>query len=990
MKGQAPHGAPLSETDTHRKLEEELRLAQERYPRILDTYHDIVLVIDSGARIRFANKAWHKNISYTLDQINRIDLFETIHPDDRAMARDMFGRVLAGGSAHGVEYRGIATDGRMRWFEADADPIDWPGAEKALLLVVHDISDRMRIEEALRAYHRFLEIANRHSEPGPLLDEFVNELASFTGCQAVGIRILDEQGNIPYKAWRGFPPEFIDVESPLCIHSHSCVCINVITGEIKPNLPLTEAGSFLTGSTTALISSLSERERGEVRATCNRFGYESVALIPIRVDARIMGLIHVADPSPHKISPERVTVLDKAALQLGAALARVKTKQALIKSEERYRNIFWEAPDIFYILDLDTWIITDANKCALQKLEYGPEFLGRIHVTDIIHPDDMEIATGRLKDMVIKKDRMPNFPLRILTRTGKMLYIEQSGVIFWDEEGHARSFLGLAHDVTVRKAHEETIRKRNEELTALYEVARSANKSLDLNTLANVMLDVVPRITNSDSMAIYSYNEKEQIFTYLAHRGLPEEFVKGTDHLKLYEGVHGLMFREKRPLLLNSVRTHPGLSRRSAVEQLGDDSVIMAPLMAKDKILGSLVVSRRPGHPYDENDLGIVQAIANQIAVAMANAKLHSELLEREAKLHSILETSRDGVFVTSEKRRVIFGNRALLDMFRYTENDDVSEIDTMRYFAPESYHVLEETREKLGRGEPLDEIIKFKARRKDGSLFDAELRLGFFVENGQRFDVGIIRDVTERNRMEFQLHQASKLAAIGELAAGVAHEINNPVANISVQTGLMQEIVEESRDKIDSTLFQRIRKYLELVEQQADRCNSIVNDLLSFSRMPERHNETFDLNKLIKKTVNLITQLTDKEPRIEFRLDERLPRLNGDPNRLEQVFANLLTNALKAIEPRGVISIASQFDNKGNFRILFNDSGGGIPAEMQDRIFDPFFTTDPEGTGLGLAISYYIISQMNGTLEVESDPGSGTTFTITLKSESAESGGEG
>ncbi|GAB4353461.1 MAG: hypothetical protein Kow0099_37690 [Candidatus Abyssubacteria bacterium] len=1091
-------------------LEEELRLAQERYLRILDTYHDIVLVIDSDARIRFANKAWHDNVSYTLEQINRIDLFDTIHADDRVMAREAFRKILSGESIHNnIEYRGITIHGETKWFEASGYPIDWPDADRALLLVVRDITerkhmeeeiriseerlrliltassdgitvvshngrmlyanrnyfedtgytleetnrigfleivhpadraealarfremlegkpvhnfvcrvisksgeikwmesnsdlirwpgadkavvtvtrditDRIRTEDALRVYHRFLEIANTHAERKPLLDDFVDEIAVFTGCRAVGIRILDEGGNIPYCASRGFPTEFLEVEGPLSVHSHSCMCINVINGNLTPNLPFTDAGSFLTGSTTALLSSLSKGQRAGVRAACNRFGYESVALIPIRVGERILGLIHVADPTPQKISLETVTVLDKAALQLGAALARLETKQALRESEERYRNIFWEAPDIFFILDLDTWIVTDANKFALETLEYGPEFLGKIHVTDIIHPDDMDAATGRLREMIIQKDRMPDFPLRILTRSGKVRHIEQSGVIFWDEEGHAKSFLGLAHDVTDRKMHEETIRKQNEELAALYEVAKAANESLDINALAGVMLDIIPRITNSMSMAILTF-ESDQTFHHLAQRGLSEKFVKETDNVRFDEGLLGLMYKTRQPLLINNLLSHPALSRKSAVKELGDDSVIMAPLLVKGEILGAMVVSRKSGNPYNENDLNIVQAIANQIAVAMANARLYSEILEREGKLHSILSTSRDGVFVTSENRRVIYRNRALNQMFGYGEDDDLSEIDTRHYFTPESYEVLEKIRERLDRKEMPDEIITFKARRKDGSAFDAELRLGFFTENGQRFDVGVIRDVTERNRMEFQLHQSSKLATIGELAAGVAHEINNPIANISVQTGLIREIVEDDRDTIDPALFQRLVKYLELVERQAERCNSITNDLLSFSRMPRGADESFDVNKLIKKTVKLMTQLTDKNPRIELNLASGLPYATGDPNRLEQVFVNLLSNALKAIEPGGVISIDTEPDGEGSLKIRFKDSGAGIPPEIRDRIFDPFFTTSPEGTGLGLSISYYNVSQMNGKLEVDSDPGNGTTFTITLKNGPAE-----
>ncbi|UCD56267.1 MAG: PAS domain S-box protein, partial [Candidatus Hydrogenedentota bacterium] len=368
---------------------------------------------------------------------------------------------------------------------------------------------------------------------------------------------------------------------------------------------------------------------------------------------------------------------------------RKRAEEALRVSEERYRNIFWEAPDIFYTLDLETWIITDANKYALETLEYGPEMIGKIHVSEIIHPDDFERATNRLREMVIKKDRQPNFPLRILTRTGKVLHIEQSGVIFWGEDERAESFLGLA-------------------------------------------------------------------------------------------------------------------------------------------------------------------------------------------------------------------------------------------------------------------------------------------------------RDVTERNRMEFQLQQSSKLAAIGELATGVAHEINNPLATIDVQTGLMHDIVEDEQEELPGDFLRRVGEYLRLVENQVKRCQSVTNDLLSFSRSPENKQETFAINDLLKKTVEILMHLTDKQPKLEMILDEQLPRFQSDPIRLEQVFVNLLSNALRAIPFDGQITIITRLEDDGTIRIEFRDSGHGIPSEIKDHIFDPFFTTRPvgEGTGLGLSISYYIIKQMNGRLDFESSPGQGTTFTITLPRE--------
>jgi hypothetical protein len=152
------------------------------------------------------------------------------------------------------------------------------------------------LEEMQNISYRFLKLANQHTEIIPLLNEFVKEIHEFTACEAIGVRILDENGSIPYMAYKGFSPEFYELESPLSIHSDHCMCINVINGETDPKLPyFTEGGSFYINGTTKFLATVSEEDKGQTRNECNRVGYESVALIPICITDSIVGLIHVSD-----------------------------------------------------------------------------------------------------------------------------------------------------------------------------------------------------------------------------------------------------------------------------------------------------------------------------------------------------------------------------------------------------------------------------------------------------------------------------------------------------------------------------------------------------------------------------------------------------------------------------------------------------------------------------------------------------------------------
>jgi len=197
------------------------------------------------------------------------------------------------------------------------------------------LSLQKQTEEALQASHRFLEAANRHAEMAPLLKEFVSQVKQLSGCEAVGMRILDEEGNIPYHDYVGFPAEFHELESRLSIKRDACMCINVIKGTADPTLPIyTEAGSFYMNGTTRLMKTFSEAQIGRTRNVCNEFGYESVALIPIRLGDRVLGLIHVADRKEDAVPLELVENLERIAMQLGTALQRVNSENEVRRAHD--------------------------------------------------------------------------------------------------------------------------------------------------------------------------------------------------------------------------------------------------------------------------------------------------------------------------------------------------------------------------------------------------------------------------------------------------------------------------------------------------------------------------------------------------------------------------------------------------------------------------------------------------------------------------------
>ncbi|MGQ9920425.1 MAG: ATP-binding protein [Desulfobacca sp.] len=258
---------------------------------------------------------------------------------------------------------------------------------------------------------------------------------------------------------------------------------------------------------------------------------------------------------------------------------------------------------------------------------------------------------------------------------------------------------------------------------------------------------------------------------------------------------------------------------------------------------------------------------------------------------------------------------------------------------------------------------------------------VGLKDEEGNIYAFEIIsRDVTGRKALEDRLINMEKLASVGTLAAGVAHEINNPIAVI---LGFNEILLEQTAH------LPEIHETLQIIEEEGLKCKRIVENLLTFARSPERTETTTDLNETLTKLLTVVKNtLLTKKIRLESEITPNLPRVQGDPQELQQVFINLINNAMAAMKGGGILSLRTRLSPSGKrVEVIVEDTGSGIPKKDQSRIFDPFFTTKKvgEGTGLGLSVSYGIIKKIGGDITFVSYPAEeypekhGTIFTVHL-----------
>jgi len=240
-----------------------------------------------------------------------------------------------------------------------------------------------------------------------------------------------------------------------------------------------------------------------------------------------------------------------------------------------------------------------------------------------------------------------------------------------------------------------------------------------------------------------------------------------------------------------------------------------------------------------------------------------------------------------------------------------------------------------------------------------------------------------EKSKSEDLIIQSSKMAALGKMAAGIAHEINNPLQIIGDQAGWMKDLLD-SEDMKQTENFEEFDQCIKKIERQVNRSREITHRLLRFGRRMETTQELVDINQILMETLTFLeNEAHFRDIQIQTNYDDNLPKVSTDPNQLQQVFLNIIDNAIDAVGQSGQIRVETFTDKQNHKQIMvkISDNGPGISRELISKIFDPFFTTKrpDEGTGLGLSISYGIMEKLGGHIAVESEEGKGTTFIISV-----------
>ncbi len=341
--------------------------------------------------------------------------------------------------------------------------------------------------------------------------------------------------------------------------------------------------------------------------------------------------------------------------------------------------------------------------------------------------------------------------------------------------------------------------------------------------------------------------------------------------------------------------------------------------------------------------------------------------------LQNVFQHLDSAIMIVDNNEKFVAWNSAAERIFGYTLEEIVGQsssalLPSGKKYEEEFKHIIEEVTSNN-----FAKVIETERKTKDGRIIPVELNVVKLPGKNNEY-LGrtiVITDVSEVRKLRQQVDQSEKLAVIGQLAAGVAHEIGNPLASIS---SIVQILQRKSKDQF-------ISKQLVNVKDNINRISRIVRELVDLSRPPSHDLIITQINEVVKTAVGIV-KYDKRVKKVEFKtnLEDNLPMLKVVPDHLIQVFINILINALDAIQGKGVIKVKSAYDDK-NIYIMISDNGIGMEDEVRDKIFDPFFTTKEvgKGTGLGLSVSYGIIKKIAGEIKVDSKIGKGSKFTIQI-----------
>jgi PAS domain S-box-containing protein len=859
--------------------------------------------------------------------------FEFIAKKDHQRAMENMKKILEQGSVRNVEYTCLTKDGREFPAELSASVIrDSSGNPIGVVAITKDITERRKAEEKLRFLKEFNErVINSLGDALLVIDpnDYTIISANEAALKQLKMREEDLIGKTCYET----------------THHRSTPC--------KPPHDVCPIQEMLkTGETVTLEHTHFDKDNNEI--------YVEVSASPVRnQQGNIVQIVHLT----RDITERR------------------KAEKEIRKVQERFSGIYNSSKDAIGFASLDG-ILLDVNDAFCKLTGYSrEELLTRKKYQDIT-PKEYHEYEAKIIEGILRTGKPAEYEKEYIRKDGSRVPILLTTFVVKGDDGKPIGLAAIIKDITERKQKEEALRRSEERARRLLEFQ---NKVIDTAVVWINLLDVEGNVTlwNRAAELISGYSREEVI-----------------GHKKIWEWLYpdpkyrAKIFAQAKKIIEKGER----------VENYE------TTIRCKDGTLKTISW-------YSNNILDEKGKLVGSIAVGIDITeikKAQEKVRESEKKFRDIFESANDAFIYGDLTGRILGVNRKAEELAGRKKEEILG-----KHFWKLGLVSLKDVPKLLGllrriiEGKPTTGL-ELTITRKDGEKRFIEVNSTVIRRNKVPTGfLAVVRDITERKRMEEQLKEyaehleemveertrelreaqeqllrSERLAAIGELAAMVGHDLRNPLQAITNAIHVINEIgkrmdvsgkfsfVPPPLQKELSETYTQLIEMVNIIDRSIAYANKIVSDLQDFARTKEPELTEVDLESLIQETLSGVS--IPENVRVSIRHDQVLSKLRADPTQIRRVFTNLTTNAIQAMPDGGELTISTSLKD-GFVSIAFQDTGVGIPKEDAEKLFTPLFTTKPKGVGLGLAICKNIVEAHGGSIEVESQEGRGSTFTVKL-----------
>ena len=885
----------------------ELQESEERYRTLVENASDIIFRTDNTGHFTFVNLAALSITGYKEEEVIGMHYPALIRADMRDEAVKFFGRQFVK-KLHNTysEYPNIKKDGHEVWLGQNTQLIVEDGIITGFQSVARDITDRKRVEDALRASE---ENYRRSLDESPL-----------------GVRIVTAK-----------------------------------TETIYANQAILDFYGY---------DSIEELKSTPVE---KRYTHQSYAEFQIRREKRKHGIDVLSEYTIEIIRKNgeirHLQVYRKEILWNGAKQNQViyqditerkKGEEALVKSEEKFRLITENMVDCVALVDING-IYQYVTPSYRNILGYDQEDMIGIKGLNLTHPDDLERNTRIYLEGIEQGWSEKQFETRTRHKDGHYVNMELRARVLNDSQGKVIGAIWTARDITKRLQLEQERKLAEDALSLSEENYRSVIENIQ---------DVFYRTDTNGILIMASLS----FATLLEYESLDDCLGKHITEVAYYEP-------EKRQAFLKALQDKGSVTNYEVV------------LKRKD---GTPVTVETNSHFYLDDD-GNIAGVEGIYRDMTERKRAEESLRVSEEKFRSVVEKSAVGVAIVDDTFLCTYVNKECCNISGYSEQEIVGRNFTF-LLADESIIMAADRYQRRQRGEDVPSQYEFIFVRKNGEKRTGEVRSAIYLDSSGRVNSLIqVIDITDRKQaeeekriLEERLQQADKMEAIGTLAGGIAHDFNNLLMGIQGYASMALLNLDPANPN-----YERLKR----IEQQVQSGADLTSQLLGFARGGRYEVKPTNMNEIIEKTSSMFGR-TKKEISINRKSTKDLWNVEVDRGQMEQVFLNLYVNAWQAMPGGGEIYLETQnalLNDEQAFpytikpgkyvKITITDTGTGMDEKTQERIFDPFFTTKEmgRGTGLGLATVYGIIKGHHGIINVYSETGHGTTFTIYLPASEKE-----